>query len=140
MNALDTNIWLYLHDTRDPRKQTTAQQLVASTRPIVLPWQVGCEFIAASRKLASFGFTEDKAWAALTMMQAMADSILLPVPDLWQETQTLQSRHQLSFWDTLLVASCLRGGVTILYTEDMGSPRSIDALNLVNPFLASTAP
>jgi hypothetical protein len=51
MNAVDTNVWLYSHDTRDPRKQALAQQLIASTRPLALPWQVGCEFIAASRKL-----------------------------------------------------------------------------------------
>ncbi len=61
MNAIDTNIWLYTHDTRDPHKQAIAQQLVATTRPLALLWQVGCEFIAASRKLAPLGFTEDQA-------------------------------------------------------------------------------
>jgi predicted nucleic acid-binding protein len=58
MNAIDTNIWLYSHDTRDPRKQALSQQLLASVRPLALPWQVGCEFIAASRKLGPAGFTE----------------------------------------------------------------------------------
>jgi predicted nucleic acid-binding protein len=48
MNVLDTNIWLYSHDTRDPHKQAIAQQLIATVRPLALPWQVGCEFIAAS--------------------------------------------------------------------------------------------
>jgi hypothetical protein len=36
MNALDTNVWLYSHDTRDPRKQVLAQQLIASIRPMGL--------------------------------------------------------------------------------------------------------
>src|SRR5437016_2677729 len=112
MNALDTNVWLYLHDSRDLGKQAVAQQLVAATRPLVLPWQVGCEFIAASRKLTSLGFTENHAWAALTAMQSLADSIVLPVVDLWNEAHALQGPHTLSFWDALLVASCLRGGVT----------------------------
>ncbi len=135
MNALDTNIWLYSHDTRDPQKQGRAQQLIASIRPLALPWQVGCEFVAASRKLASVGFTEKQAWAALTAMRALADVILLPVPDLWTSAQTLQGRFSLSFWDALLVAACLRDGVTILYTEDIGAPRTIDRLSLVNPFI-----
>ncbi|HEX5271902.1 MAG TPA: PIN domain-containing protein [Gemmataceae bacterium] len=137
MNAIDTNVWLYSHDTRDPRKQAIAQQVIATTRPLVLPWQVGCEFVAASRKLAGVGFSEDKAWAALATMRPLADDILLPVPDLWPETQSLQGRYSLSFWDALLAATCLRGGVRTLYTEDMGAPRTIDALSLVNPFLAS---
>lgn len=140
MNAIDTNVWLYSHDTRDPHKQGLAQQLIASTRPLALPWQVGCEFVAASRKLAATGFTEIHAWAALMAMQTLADVILLPVPDLWPETQALQGRFSLSFWDALLVAICQRGGVQTLYTEDMGAPRTIDGLSLVNPFLAKPNP
>jgi len=140
MNAIDTNIWLYSQDTRDPNKQSLAQQLIARTRPLALPWQVGCEFIAASRKLAAAGFTEAHAWTALDAMRVLADVILLPVSDLWPETHALQSRYSLSFWDALLVASCLRGGVSVLYTEDMGSPRVIDTLSLVNPFLVAPTP
>jgi predicted nucleic acid-binding protein len=140
MNALDTNVWLYSHDTIDPRKQTLAHQLIAAARPLALPWQVGCEFIAASRKLAAVGFTEAQAWTALSMMQVLADVILLPVPDLWPETHALQSRYSLSFWDALLVGTCLRGGVQVLYTEDIGAPRAIDSLLLVNPFLGQPVP
>ncbi len=139
MNAIDTNVWLYLHDTRDPRKQAIAQQLIA-TAPLALPWQVGCEFVAASRKLAAVGFTEAQAWAALTAMQTLADVVLLPVPDLWPETQALQGRHSLSLWDALLVSICIRGGVQILYTEDMGALRAINGLSLVNPFLGHPLP
>jgi predicted nucleic acid-binding protein len=140
MNVLDTNIWLYSHDTRDPHKQACAQQLIATVRPLALPWQVGCELVAASRKLAPAGFTEAQAWSALNAMRALADIILLPVPDLWPETQTLQGRYSLSFWDALLVAACLRDGVKILYTEDIGAPRNIDSLSLINPFLNPPIP
>ena len=134
MNAIDTTVLIYRHDTRDPVKQALAKQLVNTTRPLALPWQVGCEFIAASRKLRPLGFSEDDAWDALTDLQAMAGVVLLPVPDLWPETRSLQARYSLSFWDALLVAACIRGGVQVLYTEDMGAPRLIDTLALVNPF------
>jgi predicted nucleic acid-binding protein len=140
MNALDTNVWLYSHDTRHPHKQGAAQRLIAAVRPLALPWQVGCEFVAASRKLAPAGFTEAHAWAALAAMWGFADVVLLPVPDLWPETQALQARYSLSFWDALLVAACLRGGVQTLYTEDVGAPRTIDRLSLVNPFLGQPVP
>ena len=56
MNVLDTNVWIYSHDKRDPKKQARAQELIGVTRPILLPWQVGCEFIAAARKLEPHGF------------------------------------------------------------------------------------
>jgi predicted nucleic acid-binding protein len=140
MNTIDTNVWLYTHDNRDPHKQAVAQQLVATTSPLALLWQVGCEFVAASRKLAPLGFTEHQAWAALAAMQTLADAVLLPVPDLWPQTQALQGRYSLSLWDALLIAACLHGAVKVLYTEDMGAPRTIDGLSLVNPFLAPHRP
>ena len=135
MNVLDTNIWLYSHDTRDPHKQARAQLLIATIRPLALPWQVGCEFVAASRKLAPAGFTEAQAWSALTAMRALADVILLPVADLWPEAQALQGRYSVSFWDALLIAACIHEGVKVLYTEDISAPRTIDSVSLVNPFI-----
>ncbi|MBI2809197.1 MAG: PIN domain-containing protein [Planctomycetes bacterium] len=136
MNVLDTNIWIYRHDTRDPKKQLAAKNLLSILGPLALPWQVGCEFIAASRKLAPIGFDEATAWNALADMQLMSVVVLMPVPQLWQEARLLQARHMLSFWDALMVAACILGGVNVLYTEDMGAPRQIDSLALVNPFLA----
>jgi predicted nucleic acid-binding protein len=134
MNALDTTIWLYRHDTRDPDKQQKSKQLIEETRPWVLLWQVGCEFIAASRKLEPYGLSQEVAWNALSDMQTIAHSILLPVPHLWPEARRLQLQFTLSFWDALIVAACIRGGVTTLYTEDMGAPRTLNGLALVNPF------
>jgi predicted nucleic acid-binding protein len=47
MIALDTNVLIYCCDTRDPRRQQIALDLVADTADGILPWQVACEFIAA---------------------------------------------------------------------------------------------
>jgi predicted nucleic acid-binding protein len=103
-------------------------------RPVLLPWQVGCEFIAASRKLEPFGFTNDMAWDALHDMQDSAAEIAIPNPLDWLAASHLQRTEMLSFWDALLIATCLRHGVTALYTEDFGSPRNIRGINIINPF------
>ena len=134
MNVIDTNVWIYLNDRRDLRKHTIAHQLVASCADLVLPWQVGCEFMSASKKLLAFGFAEDEAWSALQDMQEAADRITLPDPADWWDARLLQKSDMLSFWDAILVALCLRDGVGALYTEDMGSPRMIRSLELINPF------
>lgn len=140
MNAIDTNIWVYRHDSRDPQKHAVAVKLISTIQPLALPWQIGCEFIAASRKLAHLGFDEAKAWAALARMQALASAVVMPTVQLWQDCQSMQTRHSLSFWDALLVTTCIDAGVTTLYTEDMGAPRQIDSLTLVNPFLPPPPP
>ena len=134
MIAIDTNIWIYSHDSRDLDKNRTAMALIAAYKPLALPWQVGCEFVAASRKLSATGFTEGAAWRALEAMQAAADLIVLPVANDWSEARRLQSQHSLSFWDSLLVASCLRAGISTLYSEDMGGQPAIEGLRIVNPF------
>ncbi len=48
----------------------------------------------------------------------------------------LISKYQFSFWDSLIVASALESGCSILYTEDMQDGRVIEnQLKIVNPFL-----
>jgi predicted nucleic acid-binding protein len=134
MNAVDTNVWIYSHDARDRRKQALALETLAAARPMVLPWQVGCEFIAASRKLLSQGFSADEAWDSLNDAVEASSRIALPAAADWPAARELQTREMLGFWDALLVATCLRHGVTTLYTEDFGSPRTIGTVNVINPF------
>jgi predicted nucleic acid-binding protein len=134
MNAIDTNIWIYSHDRRDEEKQRAAQRLIATLDPMALLWQVGCEFIAAARKLEPFGFRPQDAWDALADMQEMADVVLLPRIETWASARDLQERLQLQFWDALIVAACIQGGVETLYSEDFGDRDSIDGLRIVSPF------
>jgi predicted nucleic acid-binding protein len=135
MIVLDTNIWVYAHDDRDLRKRDIALQLIKTARPLALPWQVGCEFIAASRKLQPFGMSQDDAWNFLQDMQRSADLLLLLDPVLWTQSRALAQRHGLSFWDALLVAACLGGGVRQLYSEDIAvRGRTMPGLMPVNPF------
>jgi predicted nucleic acid-binding protein len=134
MIAIDTNIWLYCHDSRDLRKQAVAKQLVQDSFPIILPWQVGCEFIAASRKLSAQGFTLDLAWKSLKSMRAMSEKIVFPTIEHWDRCKTLTGSGGFSFWDGLLVACCLDAGVQVLYSEDMGGIASINGMEIKNPF------
>jgi len=134
MNALDTNIWIYAHDRRDPAKQAIALNLIESVSDLVLPWQVGCEFLSATRKLEQQGFSRRHARQSLHDMQQMAKTILLPTPDNWLRAADVEDRFGLSLWDALLVAACAIGGVTTLYSEDFGTLSNIDDVRLVNPF------
>lgn len=61
MTAVDTNILFYACDKSDPRKQKIALEIIRGCDDCVLHWQVACEFIAASRKLAPAGLTPTEA-------------------------------------------------------------------------------
>lgn len=125
MNAVDTNVLIYAHDPRDPAKQQAADALVQSLVDGVLLWQVACEFISASRKLAPLGFGRDRAWQEMYKLHRLWTT-KLPSWAVIETAQELLNAYSLSFWDATIVAACLDGGVTCLYSEDFDSYSNIE--------------
>lgn len=135
MNATDTNILIYANDSREPVKRQIALDLLANLGRAVLLWQVACEYIAASRKLEKFGFTQKEAFADLKLLEE-SWTIVLPTWKTLQQAETLIARYSVSFWDALIVAACLENGVTRLYSEDICDSFRSEGLEIINPFQA----
>ena len=96
MNAVDTNILIYAHDPRDKVKQETAESLLLTLTDGVLLWQVACEFIAASRKLAPLGYEATHAWRDLRKLQR-AMTTKLPSWSVMEQAEELLTSYKLSF-------------------------------------------
>jgi predicted nucleic acid-binding protein len=47
----------------------------------------------------------------------------------------IQERWSYSFYDSLIIASALEAGCTILYSEDLQHGQTIEGLRIINPFL-----
>src|SRR5437870_13680478 len=109
MNAVDTNVLVYLHDTRDPVKQAQAAALVTSLADGVLIWQVACEFVAAARKLKHIGVPEHEIWKNLRLLQA-SWKLILPQWRHLDLAQQLLQQYALSFWDALIIAVAMDAG------------------------------
>jgi predicted nucleic acid-binding protein len=133
MNAVDTNVLIYVHDDRDPIKQATAENLIRTLPDAVLLWQVACEYIAASRKLERFGYSRERAWIDLHKLE-MLWATQSPVWHILGRTEDLMRRYSLSSWDALLIGACLEGGVTRLYSEDFDASVRAEGLEVINPF------
>lgn len=132
MNAVDTNILIYVNDPRDPVKRTIAVSLVSALTEGVLLWQVACEYLAASRKLEPLGYDQAQAYQYIRDLQQVWYTAL-PTWSVINRAQELMNRFSLSHWDSMIVAACLEADVQTLYTEDFGY-LSIDGLGIVNPF------
>lgn len=132
MNAVDTNILIYVNDPRDPSKQAIATSLVVSLTDGVLIWQVACEYLAASRKLEPLGYNRAQAYQYIRDLQQVWYTTL-PTWDVIDRAEDLMSRFSLSHWDSMVVAACLEANIETLYTEDFGYA-DIDGLKIVNPF------
>jgi predicted nucleic acid-binding protein len=132
MNAIDTNVLLYACDSRDAMKQQRALALIGSLRDTVLPWQAACEFVAASRKLGLYGFTVADAWARLGSLVKLFP-LIVPTGAVLDRASVLHRDRGVAFWDAMLIAACLEGGVTRLYSEDVPGGR-VPGIEIVNPF------
>lgn len=134
MNAVDTNVLIYARDPRDLIKHQKARQLMAAMTNGALLWQVGCEFIAASRKLATVGYTQAQAWRELEQLCVLW-KLILPSEKVFRRAEQLTATHNLSFWDAMIVAACIEGRIARLYTEDFDDSLSqATGVEIVNPF------
>jgi predicted nucleic acid-binding protein len=138
MNALDTNILLYVHDPRVVDKQARAAALVKEQTDAVLLWQVACEYPAASRKLAPLGYSLADAYQDIVDLRSVWYTAL-PSWGVVERARELLERYSLSYWDAMLAAACLEAGVKQLYTEDFGGCAELDGLRIVNPLQASSS-
>lgn len=135
MNAVDTNILIYANDPRDPVKQNKAVELIDTLTEGVLLWQVACEYVAASRKLAAYGLNQQQALADLGLLRRKWTPSFLTWKVL-DGAQALMTSGNLSFWDALIVAACLESGVTRLYSEDFDASTSArTGVAIINPFV-----
>ena len=135
MNAVDTNVLIYVNDPRDPAKQAIAASLISSLSEGVLIWQVACEYLAASRKLEPLGYDRMQAYQYIRDLQQVWYTVL-PTWAVIDRAEDLMSRFSLSHWDSMVVAACLEANVENLYTEDFGYS-DIDGLKIINPFKTS---
>jgi predicted nucleic acid-binding protein len=96
MNAVDTNILIYANDSREPEKRKIAQKVITELNEGVLLWQVACEYVAASRKLEAYGFTQQDAFSDLSYLHR-AWPVAFPNWNVIKGAEELQKEHSVSF-------------------------------------------
>ncbi|MGA7931496.1 MAG: PIN domain-containing protein [Candidatus Sulfotelmatobacter sp.] len=131
---VDSNVFLYALDDRDPRKQQAARnwraELWKSRRGRVSFQVLGEFYVNAVRKQPA---ARDEVRAEVRDLLAwnpvIADTVLL------EQGWKIQDRYQFSYWDALIVAAAKVSACHYLLTEDMQSGQKLDGIEVVNPFL-----
>ena len=131
---LDTNVFFYSIDTRDPAKQAKARALIAdlvNSGEGVVSTQVIQEF--ANNAIKKLAFTPDEA---MVLCEALADHTIVKLDlDLISSALRLMGSASISFWDGCIVAAAHHAQCKVLYTEDLSSGQRIGGLKILNPFL-----
>jgi predicted nucleic acid-binding protein len=132
---VDTNVLVYARDASDPEKQAVAgawMEHLWSSSTGRLSVQVLQEFyVTVTRKLDP-GLSVDEArddvrdlaaWRPVRIDEAIVESA-------WH----VEDRFQLSFWDSLIVATAHAAACETLLTEDLQHDLEIDGLRVADPF------
>lgn len=134
---LDTNIFAYCFDDRDPAKKERSLSLIAEalqTGSGIISRQVVQEFLnIATRKFS----VPLKIGDARIYLQKVLDPLCQVFPDsgLYQAALELQNETGYGFYDCLILASAGRGECSLVYSEDMQDGRRIAGIEIRNPFI-----
>lgn len=132
----DTNVLVYCMDASDPARQARAIERFAQAcerDQVVLSAQVLQEFYAiTTRKLqpalsAAEALAQVERLASFEVVGSTSAGVL--------EAIRLAERHQLQWWDALILEAALRAGADVLVTEDGQHGQQFGKLRLENPFL-----
>jgi len=130
----DTNILVYADDKAAPAKQRRAIELVSLHRRAgtgVLSLQVLQEyFVAVTRKLRV------DAQIARRKVELLAEFDVV-APDLDDILAAIDLHRLLgfSFWDALVLRTAKEAACTVLLSEDLQPGRTVDGVQIVNPFV-----
>jgi predicted nucleic acid-binding protein len=134
---LDTNIFVYCFDDRQPEKKVRSLALIADalhTGDGIISTQVIQEFLnVATRKFSVPLKPEDGKVYLRKVMHPLC--MVFPDLDLYQTALDILRETGYSFYDSIILASALRGGCTILYTEDFQAGQQVGRVKIINPFV-----
>lgn len=137
---VDTNVLVYSYDVDAGRKHDAARSLLIDlwrSRTGAVSTQVLQGFyVTVTRKLPG---PLAKRAARDIVDTYRAWPVHRPSVDDVVMASELEERHQLSFWDAMVIVSAQRSGAGRLLSEDLQDGQRIGELVIVNPFASSEA-
>ena len=132
---VDTNILIYAHDINSGLKHDTAVKVITDLWERangILSNQVLQEFyIVVTKKMPKPTSLPEarviiKNYLKWQIEENNSNSIL--------RASEIQEKHNISFWDALIVTAAEQAGAAKILTEDMNSGQTIESILIENPF------
>jgi predicted nucleic acid-binding protein len=134
----DSNLFVYLFDSRSPVKQATAEALVRAgieSGDACISFQVVQETLnVITRKLGTPVKPADAKRLVNSLLMPLCR--VMPSAALYTRALDLQGRWSYAFYDSLIIAAALEAGCSRLLSEDLQSGQVIETMRIENPFAA----
>jgi predicted nucleic acid-binding protein len=135
LQFVDTNILVYAHDVTAGKKNAAAKALLLDlwqTKNGCISVQVLQEFYVTVTQKIKTPLGDEEASQIISDLSAWEVNIP-SVADVLSAIQ-IRHKHQVSFWDAMIIQCAQAMGCKTLWTEDL-SPRLYDDVQVINPFL-----
>ena len=133
MKFLDTNVFVYFVDSRNPEKQTIARTVLSNAignRQYAISTQVLNEF--ANVALKKLGMSEEEVRQYVEAFQHIR---IVCQQDGWTiRALEIRKQYGLQFYDSLLLAAAESTGCDEILTEDLNDGQVYCGIKAVNPF------
>jgi predicted nucleic acid-binding protein len=137
---VDTNILMYAHDASAGAKHDRAKGVVEGLwrdRSGVLSTQVLQELcVNLQRKV---GRVLDSKAVREIAADYLTWQVVINDGNSVLSALELQEKHQISFWDALVIHAAQTAGVSILYSEDLSDGQQYGGVHVQNPLKAEAS-
>ena len=140
LEFVDTNVVVYAHDSTAGNKRAVASELlerldVAGTGAISV--QVLQEFVVTAGAKVQPPISDEEIAA---LVEDLSDwTVFCPGSDDVLAALELRRRHQMSFWDAMILRAASELDASVLWTEDLSHGRDYDGVTARNPFRTEDA-
>jgi predicted nucleic acid-binding protein len=132
---LDTNVIIYAYDVSAGVKREKAQKILLDlweSGQGLLNTQVLQEFfISVTRKIPQ---PLELKTAKQIVNDLLSWDIVINDGDSILEAIELHSSRKYSFWDSLIIQAAIKGGASLLLSEDLSGGQNIKGMAIKNPF------
>jgi predicted nucleic acid-binding protein len=130
---VDTNVLTYVFDESERKKQRLAQQrLQAEEREVFVSTQVLQElYVSLTKGRDPIASPEV---AAQAVKEAAGYTVVQIDTALVMSGIEASQKHQISFWDALIVRAAAQAGCDVILSEDLNESQVIDGVRIENPF------
>lgn len=130
----DTNLLIYAVDPTESVKRAHSvvlmQMAFASRRLVVSPQTLNECYVNLVHRRKLIASSEAAAY-----LETIVPACTAPLDaQTHRDAITIESRHRLSWWDSVAIASALQARCRYFVSEDMNDGQAIETLTVVDPF------
>ena len=133
---LDTNVIIYAFDVSAGEKHEEARKIMAELWGVgrgLLSTQVLQEFFVSVTKKIPRPLSLKAAKEIVTDL--LKWRVVINDGQSILEAADIQSKHHISFWDSLIIQAAIRGEASLLISEDLSDGQTIRGVTIRNPFM-----